>query len=447
MLEREMIAAISTPPGSGGVGMVRISGAEGQIRQLILGILNQQALPPRAASYLPFLDKNGEAIDQGIAIFFPAPHSYTGETVLELQGHGGTVVLQLVLQRCLNLGARLAEPGEFTKRAFLNNKIDLYQAEAIADLINATTIQAARCAQRSMQGALSQIVNALVSDLIKVRVWVEAHIDFPEEEIGDIGANWVKEQLGTVLRALESAQLQSKQGVLLREGANIVLLGRPNVGKSSLLNQLAGNDVAIVSDVPGTTRDTVQQHLQINGVPINVIDTAGLRQTNDRVETIGIERAQKVAQQANVILWLSDTLAPDFDDPEISKNIPKNTPVICVLNKADLVDPSQLTIPTNKKITAISAKTGDGIQALREEILKQIGWQEGEGVYIARERHLQQIEKTKYHLEVAMQSSMKEPEVLAEELRLAQNELNKITGEFSSDDLLGKIFTQFCIGK
>ena len=456
------IAAIATAPGRGGIGVVRVSGPDVRtVMQAVCGRL----LTPRQATYLPFLDAAGNAIDRGIALWFPAPHSYTGEDVLELQGHGGPVVMQLLLQRCLaagrEIGLRVAEPGEFTRRAFLNDKMDLAQAEAVADLIEASTEAAARSAARSLDGAFSQAVHALVERVIHLRMLVEATLDFPEEEIDFLEASDARGQLVGIRAAVDGVLAQARQGALLREGLHVVLAGQPNVGKSSLLNALAGAELAIVTPIAGTTRDKVQQTIQIEGIPLNIVDTAGLRDTEDEVERIGIERTWAAIARADVVLHLLDAadyrangLSPEDAaiDARIAEHVPAGVPTLRVVNKIDL---SGVAVPgrvdTEPPEVWLSARDGLGVELLRAALLEIAGWQGGgEGLYLARERHLAALRTAREHLATAAEHADQQAQSLdlfAEELRLAQEALNSITGAFSSDDLLGVIFSRFCIGK
>jgi tRNA modification GTPase len=439
------IAAIATAPGRGGIGVVRISGHNlGDLALNITGIVPL----PRHASYTPFKDADGAVIDQGIVLYFPAPNSYTGEDVLELQGHGGSAVLQLILQRCLDLGARLALPGEFTQRAYLNDKLDLAQAESVADLIDATTTQAARSAVRSMMGEFSRVVHQLVSQLIDLRMLVEAMLDFPEEELDvpDVARRDIK--LAVIRGDLDKTLQLAQQGSLLRDGAHVVLIGQPNVGKSSLLNCLSGEDVALVSEVPGTTRDVIRQSIQLNGVPLHIIDTAGLRETLDTVELMGIARTRSTIQNADVILLMVDAHhGISTEDNKILAELPVSTPRLYVFNKIDLVqETARAETKEGGEYIYLSAKTGAGIELLRKKLLSLVGWHQEAGVFIARERHLRALKRAQKHLDNAAAESAR-AELFAEELRLAQDALNEITGEFSSDDLLGEIFSRFCIGK
>ena len=409
---------------------------------------------------MPFLDDSGSALDRGIALYFPAPHSYTGEHVLELQGHGGPVVLQLVLQRCIEagraFGLRLAEPGEFTRRAFLNDKLDLAQAEAVADLIEASTEAAARSAGRSLDGAFSRDIHALVEEVITLRMLVEATLDFPEEEIDFLEAADARGKLARIRERLTHVLSEARQGALLREGLSVVLAGQPNVGKSSLLNALAGAELAIVTPIAGTTRDKVAQTIQIEGIPLHVIDTAGLRDTEDEVEKIGIARTWSEIERADVVLHLLDArTGMTVEDGAIADRFPSGVPVVRVLNKTDLTGlaPAVTALDADLELSEVrlSAKQGDGVALLREELLRIAGWQAGaESVYLARERHLTALRAAQEHLATAAAHADQNAQALdlfAEELRLAQDQLNSITGEFSSDDLLGVIFSRFCIGK
>jgi len=460
------IVAIATASGRGAVGIVRVSGA--RLAPLIDAICGR-ALKPREATYLPFRDADGEPVDHGLAIHFPSPNSFTGEDVLELQAHGGAVVLQLLLARCLEAaaeadpatgrprlpGLRVAEPGEFSQRAFLNGKIDLAQAEAIADLIDASTEAAARSAGRSLSGAFSREIHTLRDALIHLRMLVEATLDFPEEEIDFLQKADAAGQLTRLQAQLATVQQRAKQGALLREGIKVVIAGQPNAGKSSLLNALAGAELAIVSAVAGTTRDVVSQTIQIHGVPLHVADTAGLRESSDEVEQIGVARAWGQIENADAVLFLHDLTRADMPDyiaadAEILRvlqgKLPASVPVLDVWNKQDAA-------PTASPAQgiALSAKTGLGIEALREQLLAMAGWQAvPEGVYLARARHVQALAKVETHLVLAashLAAKAQLLDLLAEELRLAQNALNEITGEFGADDLLGVIFSRFCIGK
>lgn len=467
------IAAIATAPGRGAVGIVRVSGKG--IAALVRTLCGK-ALKPREATYLPFRDAGGSPIDHGLAIYFPGPHSYTGEDVLELQAHGGPVVLQLLLARCLEAaqsanedgkqvltGLRLAQPGEFTERAFLNDKIDLAQAEAIADLIDASTEAAARSASRSLSGAFSQEIHVLRDALVHLRMLVEATLDFPEEEIDFLQKADAFGQLERLRAQVTAVLARAHQGALLREGIKVVIAGQPNAGKSSLLNALAGAELAIVTPIAGTTRDKVQQTIQIEGVPLHVIDTAGLRDSDDEVERIGIARAWDEIAAADAVLFLhdltrveqADYAAADADIAHtLQDKLPAQVPVIHVWNKTDMAAAdvqSRHTAQLNAEQIALSARTGDGLDALRKRLLEVAGWQSApEGLYLARARHVEALQAVDAHLEMAdeqLAAQSAHLDLLAEELRLAQLSLNSITGEFSSDDLLGVIFSSFCIGK
>ena len=442
----DLIAAIATPHGRGGIGVVRASGKS--LAPLAQALLGELPLP-RHAVRAAFLDAHGTAIDDGIALYFPAPHSYTGEDVLELQGHGGPVVMQMVLKRCLELGARLAEPGEFTRRAYLNDKLDLAQAESVADLIEAATDSAARCALRSLRGEFSAAIEELVRQLIELRMLVEATLDFPEEELDAPHRADARERHAKLVGAIETALAKSRQGSLLRAGLQVVLAGRPNVGKSSLLNRLAGEELAIVTAIPGTTRDSVRQAIHINGVPLNIVDTAGLRETQDEVERMGIARTWSEIGRADVVLLLVDARSGvTTQDLELVQGIPQSAKRVFVHNKIDLSGSPQRVQRDHAAISLhVSAKTGAGMDLLRAELLAVAGWQQGaEDSFMARERHLIALRQAAQHADLAGEHFGR-PELFAEELRLAQEQLNSITGEFAADDLLGEIFSRFCIGK
>jgi len=442
----DTIAAIATASGSGGIGVVRVSGPACQ--EIARGILGN-CPPPRHAAYLPFKEADGSLIDRGIAIYYTNPHSYTGEDVLELQAHGGPALMQLLLARCIALGARQAEPGEFTRRAYLNDKLDLAQAEAVADIINASTAEAARSAMRSLSGEFSQRIHALLQRLVDLRMYVEACLDFPEEEIDFISQGRVAEKLEAIAQELDSVFKEAKQGNLLREGIQVVLVGQPNVGKSSLINQLAGEEVAIVTPIAGTTRDTIKSAIQINGVPLHVIDTAGLRETIDEVEKFGIARTWRALENANIALLLVDAAHGITEAEKIILNrLPAVLPKIWVHNKIDLSSEApKIEELANESHIFLSAKTGVGIDLLRAHLLKLAGWQAtGEGVFMARTRHLEALNLVRDHLSQAKQKLV-QAELLADELRVAQEALNTITGAFTPDDLLGEIFSRFCIGK
>lgn len=444
------IVAIATAPGRGGIGIIRISGPHlGPFAFALLG----QHLTPRHAHYCVFRDQSGIAIDQGIAIFFSSPHSYTGEDVLELQGHGGPAVMQSLLKQCLNVGAefgvRLAGPGDFTLRAFLNDKIDLAQAEAIADLIDASSETAARAAMSSFSGKFSQQVNFISDAIIQLRLLVESTLDFPEQEIEFLEKFQARDQLTTIQNHLQDVLKQSRQGMVLREGLLVVLAGEPNVGKSSLLNALAGEELAIVTDIAGTTRDKVTQVIHLQGVPITIVDTAGLRDTTDKIETIGIERSWVEISKADVVLNLKDASLGDQNvDAKIAQHLSHKSTLLTVFNKADLLTP----VPKADENTIyISAKTGYGLDTLTAKLLFLAGWQPGqESPWLARQRHIDALETAANHLNIASFHAEQDDRVLdlfAEELRLAHDQLGSITGHMTPDDLLGQIFSRFCIGK
>ena len=452
------IVAIATAPGRGAVGIVRVSGRD--LASVIRAVCGR-ALTARHASYLPLLDRHGAPIDHGLALHFPAPHSYTGEDVLELQAHGGPVVLQLLLARCIeageSIGLRVAEPGEFTERAFLNDKLDLAQAEAVSDLIDASTEAAARSASRSLSGGFSAEIRALLERLVKLRMLVEATLDFPEEEIDFLEQADASGQLRGLATQLVRVMQRTRQGALLREGIKVVIAGQPNVGKSSLLNALAGAELAIVTPIPGTTRDKVSQTIQIEGVPLHVVDTAGLRDTLDEIERIGIGRTWAEIEDADALLFVHDLTRvgqPEHDaaDAAIAQRLPTallaGERVLHVFNKLDAAS-ACTTVPTGG--LAVSANTGAGLDALRHGLLQRVGWQASpEGLFIARTRHVQALHRTQAHLaRASAQLTHADPalDLLAEDLRLAQRALGEITGEFTADDLLGEIFSRFCIGK
>jgi tRNA modification GTPase len=444
--DTDVIAAIGTAQGRGGIGIVRVSGKK--LERLAACLLG--AVPaPRLAARAIFHGAAGEPIDDGIALFFPAPASYTGEDVLELHGHGGPVVLQMILRRCLELGARLAEPGEFTRRAFLNDKLDLAQAEGVADLIDAATEAAARCALRSLRGEFSEVIGNLAKRLVELRMLVEASLDFPEEEIDEMDREDARGRLRHLQGEVSRSLARGRQGSVLRSGLQVVLAGQPNVGKSSLLNRLAGEELAIVTEVPGTTRDVVRQTIQIEGVPVNIIDTAGLRDTADKVEAIGIARTWEAIERADAMVLVVDAReGVAAADVAIVERLPKKLKPVTVFNKIDLSGASSGAEEDEQGWRIhVSAKTGDGIEGLREALLKLAGWQAGgEDVFMARERHLVSLERVAQALERAGQT-VSRSELFAEELRLAQRELGSIIGEFSADDLLGQIFARFCVGK
>ena len=450
----DTIIAQATPPGRGGVGILRISGPKViEVAQTVLGKLPQ----PRYADYLPFYDTNGKVLDQGIALYFPAPNSFTGEDVLELQGHGGPVIIDLLLKRILAINEiRIAKPGEFSERAFLNDKMDLAQAEAIADLIDANTEQAARSAVNSLQGVFSQQIYEMVEALTNLRIYVEAAIDFPDEEIDFLSDGKIETKLHQVIAHLDSVCLQAYQGHLLREGMKVVIAGRPNAGKSSLLNALSGREIAIVTDIAGTTRDVLREHIHIDGMPLHIIDTAGLREATDEVERIGIERAWQEIEQADHILFMVDSTTTEATEPqqiwpEFMAQLPKSLPITVIRNKVDITaEPTGITNVGNYSLIRLSAYRKEGIDLLRYHLKQRIGFNHYiEGGFLARRRHIQALNLAKEHLQQAYQQLVvtHSGELLAEELRLAQQALSAITGEFSSDDLLGRIFSSFCIGK
>jgi len=460
MMTRKLpIIAVATAPGRAGIGVIRISGPN--LLQIAKALF-QRALEPRQANLLTLREGAGAVIDQVIAIYFSAPASFTGEDVLELQCHGGPQLLELVMKRCLELGKDqglvIAEPGEFSLRAYLNNKIDLAQAEAIADLIDAQSEAAVRGAARSLQGAFSNDINSLIEEITQLRILVESTLDFPEEEIEFLENAQARERLATVMSKLHALREGAKQGKILRDGIQLVLAGAPNVGKSSLLNRLAGEDVAIVTPIAGTTRDRVKESITINGVPMHIIDTAGLRDTSDLVEAKGIERSWEAIRAADLVVFLQDPRSPDEAEiastlelkAQILKALPPKCPVLEVSNKSDLLGGSKANHSNNQALL-ISAKTGDGIDALKLKILESVGWGGSqEGAIVARRRHLDCLDRAATHLEKSQNFAADgniSLELFAEELRLAQDQLGQITGKLLPDDLLGKIFSQFCIGK
>jgi tRNA modification GTPase len=451
MIRKDTIAAIATAPGRGGVGVVRVSGSD--LKELAFALCGRYPLA-RKATLANFRGTDGAVIDQGLILYFPGPNSFTGEDVVELQGHGGPVVMQMLLQRCVELGARIANPGEFSQRAFLNDKLDLAQAEAIADLIDATTAGAVRSAQRSLSGEFSRSVNNLVAQLIELRMLVEATLDFPEEEIDVIRDTDAQQRLEKLRTDIAALARRAKQGSLLRTGLHVVLAGIPNVGKSSLLNRLAGEERAIVTDVAGTTRDTLRETIQIEGIPLHIIDTAGLRETEDKVERIGIERTWGEIEKADIVLQLVDARGGETPaDHAVAVKLPARLPRIVIHNKCDLagLSPKRETPDAQQKRRYthiwLSAKQGQGMDLLHDELLRLAGWAgHGEDVILARERHLLAISKATGSLDKAA-GQLRQLELCAEELRLAQQSLSEITGEFTPDDLLGEIFSRFCIGK
>lgn len=441
------ICAIATAPGRGGVGVVRVSGRD--LLPLAQALCGGKTPRPRYALHTDFHAADGSAIDNGLLLYFPAPHSFTGEDVIELQGHGGPVVLRMLLARCVELGARLAEPGEFSRRAFLNDKMDLAQAESVADLIDAASESAARGALKSLKGAFSEHIHTLVDDLITLRMLVEATLDFPEEDIDFLKAADATGKLARLREQLERVRATARQGAILREGMHVVLVGQPNVGKSSLMNALAGDEVAIVTDIAGTTRDTVREEILLDGVPVHVIDTAGLRETEDVVEQIGIERTWKAVERADLALVLVDRRSGvDAGLEAILARLPARLPRVFVFNKIDLADGTpQVATHGGHPAIHLSARTHAGVDLLKAELLRTIGFSGGgEGVFLARARHLDAIRRAAAHLELAA-TGWQQIEIFAEELRLAQNALSEITGAFTPDDLLGVIFSRFCIGK
>ncbi|MFP1946273.1 tRNA uridine-5-carboxymethylaminomethyl(34) synthesis GTPase MnmE [Lonsdalea quercina] len=454
MSHTDTIVAQATPPGRGGVGILRISGsAASAVAQAVLGKLPR----PRYADYLPFMDADRSVLDQGIALWFPNPNSFTGEDVLELQGHGGPVILDLLLKRILTLpGVRIARPGEFSERAFLNDKLDLAQAEAIADLIDASSEQAARSAVNSLQGVFSSRIHQLVEALTHLRIYVEAAIDFPDEEIDFLSDGKIEAQLNAVIADLNGVRAEARQGSLLREGMKVVIAGRPNAGKSSLLNSLAGREAAIVTDIAGTTRDVLREHIHIDGMPLHIIDTAGLRDANDEVERIGIERAWQEIEQADRVLFMVDGTTTEASEPaalwpEFMARLPKTLPITVVRNKADITGETLgIEDVSTHSLIRLSARTGEGVDLLRNHLKESMGFTSStESGFLARRRHLQALERAAEHLEQGRDQlvSAYAGELLAEELRLSQQALSEITGEFTSDDLLGRIFSSFCIGK
>lgn len=454
MINTDTIAAIATATGRGGVGIVRVSGSKAaKIAESLL----KTKLQPRHAHYCSFYSNDDQVLDQGIALFFPGPNSFTGEDVLELQGHGGPVILDLLLREITQLGARLARPGEFSERAFLNDKLDLTQAEAIADLIDATSEQAARNALHSLQGAFSTRIHELVEALIQLRIYVEASIDFPEEEIDFLSDGKVATDLGVIEQKLLKVFKEARQGVLVRDGMRVVIAGRPNAGKSSLLNALSGRESAIVTSIEGTTRDVLREHIHIDGMPLHIIDTAGLRDSPDEVERIGIQRAWQEIQQADRVLLLVDSrtsseLEPQKIWPEFIDKLEDKRKVTLVRNKIDLNEEKSgiHQLPDNNTYIGISAANGDGIDDLKQHLKEIMGFSEtGEGGFTARRRHLDALERAKGFLDSgkAQLHGYAAGELLAEDLRQAQNALSEITGEFTPDDLLGRIFSSFCIGK
>lgn len=445
MEKAEPIVALATASGRAAIGVVRLSGRD--LVTLVRPLFGRE-IPPRKVTRADFLDAAGSPLDNGLVLFFPAPHSYTGEDVLELQGHGGPAVLQMVLRRCIELGARLAEPGEFTRRAFLNGKLDLAQAESVADLIDAGSTAAAKSALRSLQGEFSDRIGAMQRGLTELRTLVEACLDFPEEEVDVLSEYGVRERVARIEAELEGTLTRASAGKLLRDGVHVVLVGRPNVGKSSLLNRLAGEDVAIVSDVPGTTRDALREHLVIGGVPVHLVDTAGLRDASDVVEQLGIARTQAAIERADLALVVLDTSRRDPSDEQALIAAVPTLRRIIVWNKIDLTrEPARIGRTDGGSEVWVSAKLGTGLAELEAEILRCIGFDAAaEGVFVARERHLDALRRARQHLAGAARS-LDRLDVLAEELRLAHDALGEIVGRVTANDLLGEIFSRFCIGK
>lgn len=450
----DTIVAQATAPGRGGVGIIRVSGPKAN--QVALEVTGK-TLKPRYAEYLPFQAEDGTVLDQGIALYFPNPHSFTGEDVLELQGHGGPVVMDMLIKRILGIdGVRAARPGEFSERAFLNDKMDLTQAEAIADLIDASSEEAAKSALQSLQGQFSQRIQTLVESLIHLRIYVEAAIDFPEEEIDFLADGKVSGDLQTIIDNLDAVRKEANQGAIMREGMKVVIAGRPNAGKSSLLNALSGKESAIVTDIAGTTRDVLREHIHIDGMPLHIIDTAGLRDASDEVEKIGIERAWDEIAQADRVLFMVDGTTTDATDPkdiwpDFVDRLPSSIGMTVIRNKADQTGENMGICHVNDPtLIRLSAKTGAGVDALRTHLKECMGFSGNtEGGFMARRRHLDALERAAQHLQIGQEQleGYMAGEILAEELRITQQHLNEITGEFSSDDLLGRIFSSFCIGK
>jgi tRNA modification GTPase len=443
--ENDTIVAIATPPGTGGIGVVRISGGDCErIARAMLGSLPE----PRVATVAAFVDARGAQLDEGLALYFPGPASFTGESVLELHGHGGPVVMSLLVDAVLELGARRADPGEFSKRAYLNDKLDLVQAEAIADLIGSGTAQAARAALRSLNGLFSGAVHALVEQLTGLRVYVEAAIDFPEEEIDFLADDEIAERLAACAAAFDALLSRASVGRVMRDGYQVVIVGKPNAGKSSLMNRLSGEETAIVTEIAGTTRDVLRERINIDGLAVELVDTAGLRENPDRIEEEGIRRARKAMAEADAVLWIQDATEPV---PErIEEPVPGGVPLTIVRNKIDLSGDTPGIVDGDRSVVMLSARTGDGIDALRDRIRELAGFRDlGEGAFTARRRHIEALKDAKKHFEAgrAALRDTRAGELLAEELRLAQQSLGTITGEFTPDDLLGRIFSEFCIGK
>lgn len=446
-MSEDTIVAIATPPGKGGVGIIRISGSKAYAIAVLLN--GNKPLQPRLASFCSFYINTNEVVDQGIILYFKAPHSFTGEDVIEIQAHGSPVVLDVLTKECIRLGARIAKPGEFSERAFLNDKIDLTQAEAIADLIQANSQTAARMALRSLQGDFSHKINQLNQELVYLRLFVEAAIDFPEEEIDFLNDGKVSTLLNEIIEKLAALRLQTNQGVILREGLSLVIAGRPNAGKSTLINSLAGRDVAIVTEIAGTTRDVMREHVLLDDIPLHIVDTAGLRESDDLVEKEGIKRAWEEVKRADCVLLVvdvNDKEQHEYLTNEIRSALPSEVPIITVFNKIDVLG---LSARTKNHAVYLSAKSGEGIEGLKSTIKQVVGYQPIEGQFIARRRHLQALDETMSLLLIGQKqlNEHRAGELLAEDLRLAHHALCEITGEFTSDDLLGKIFSSFCIGK
>ncbi|MEJ1990957.1 MAG: tRNA uridine-5-carboxymethylaminomethyl(34) synthesis GTPase MnmE [Maritimibacter sp.] len=443
--DNDTIVAMATPPGTGGVGVVRISGSDTErIARVMLGSLPE----PRVATYVSFVNSRGEPLDQGLALYFPGPASFTGESVVELHGHGGPVVMSSLVDAAVELGARLAEPGEFSKRAFLNDKLDLAQAEAIADLIGSGTAQAARAALRSLNGAFSVAVNELVEQLTALRIYVEAAIDFPEEEVDFLADHELGERVAGCAASFETLLAKASVGRVMRDGYQVVIVGKPNAGKSSLMNRLSGEETAIVTEIAGTTRDVLRERINIDGLAVELVDTAGLRDNPDRIEEEGIRRARKAMAEADAVLWIQDATEPL---PErIEEPVPDGVPVTIVRNKIDLSGDRPGIVGGDSPVVLLSARTGEGLDALRKRIRDLAGFRDlGEGAFTARRRHVEALRKARQHFGAGREAlqAARAGELLAEELRLSQQALGTITGEFTPDDLLGRIFTEFCIGK
>ena len=441
----DTIVAPATPPGTGGVSIVRISGPQApDIARAVLGSVPE----PRVATFSQFRNESGDALDSGIALYFPAPGSFTGEPVLELQGHGGPVVVAMLVNAIVDLGARMAEPGEFTQRAFLNDKLDLAQAEAVADLVDSSTEQAARAALRSLAGAFSAAVDALGTELVRLRTYVEAAIDFPEEEIDFLADEELRSGLEQCGQAFAALLQSAGTGRVLRDGYRVVIVGKPNAGKSSLLNFLSGEETAIVTEIAGTTRDVLREQINIDGLAVELFDTAGIRENPDRVEAEGIRRARNAMASADAVLWIQD--ATDASDLELDEQLPRDIPVTIVRNKIDISGDTPGAEPGDPWTVKLSAKTGAGVAALHERLRNLAGYKDlGEGAFTARQRHVDAIQRAASHFDTGRNAldDAGAGELLAEELRLAHDALGEITGAMSSDDLLGQIFSSFCIGK